>query len=91
MLFEIRFSGDSNLKDSKFYFVQPYLCYCITFDPMTPNTTLFELFIKILHLLRRFAFVMQFKNKNRSRRVKQQLKLELMKRNVLCQSFSFSY
>ena len=24
MLFEIRFSGDSNLKDSKFYFVQPY-------------------------------------------------------------------
>ena len=25
MLFEIRFSGDSNLKDSKFYFVQPYL------------------------------------------------------------------
>ena len=24
MRFEIRFSGDSNLKDSKFYFVQPY-------------------------------------------------------------------
>ena len=24
MLFEIRFSGDSNLKDSKYYFVQPY-------------------------------------------------------------------
>ena len=25
MRFEIRFSGDTNLKDSKFYFVQPYL------------------------------------------------------------------
>ena len=25
MLFEIRFYGDSNIKDSKFYFVQPYL------------------------------------------------------------------
>ena len=28
MRFEIRFSGDSNLKDSKFYFVQPYLGRC---------------------------------------------------------------
>ena len=25
MCFEIRFSGDSNLKNSKFYFVQPYI------------------------------------------------------------------
>ena len=28
MRFDIRFSGDSNLKDSKFSFAQPYMLRC---------------------------------------------------------------